>query len=117
MKEKTAAVNEQNIAFCGLYCQACQAYIKGKCPGCAGNEKATWCKIRTCCKENGYRSCADCRDITDLRECKKYHNPVARVIGFVLRTDRMACISYIKNNGYAEFARYMAEKGKPSMPR
>ena len=117
MEKKTIIADEKNIAFCGLYCGACGAFTKGKCSGCAGNEKATWCQIRTCCMEKGYRSCADCTDITDLRDCKKYHNPIARVIGFVSRTDRNACIGYIRTNGYSDFARYMAEKGKSSMPR
>ena len=41
------------VAFCGLYCGACKAYLKERCPGCHDNEKATWCKVRTCCLENG----------------------------------------------------------------
>ena len=117
MNEKSIKANDQNIAFCGLYCEACRGFIKGKCKGCAGNEKATWCQIRTCCMEKGYRSCADCKEITDLTQCKKYNNPVARIIGFVFRTDRAACVDYIRLNGYPAYARYMAELGKMSMPR
>lgn len=39
-------MEKQNVAYCGLYCGACQSYTKGKCPGCDANEKATWCEIR-----------------------------------------------------------------------
>jgi len=33
MKEIIA--DEKLVAKCGLYCGACGAYLKGRCPGCA----------------------------------------------------------------------------------
>ena len=27
------------VAYCGLYCGACKAYLKEKCSGCLNNEK------------------------------------------------------------------------------
>lgn len=105
MKEIT--IDTKNIAFCGLYCGACGKYLKESCRGCEGNEKATWCKVRSCCMENGYKSCADCT-IIDPAECKKLNNFIAKVFGLIFKSDRKACIDYIKNNGYEAFATAMA---------
>lgn len=62
-------MENHNVAYCGLYCGACKSQLKGKCPGCYGNEKATWCEIRKCCNEHGYATCADCQ-LMPLKECK-----------------------------------------------
>ncbi len=97
------------ISKCGLYCGSCPKYLKDKCPGCDGYENATWCKLRSCCIEHGYGSCADCKEFENVMECKKYNNFISRVIGFVLRSDREAGIKMIKEKGYEEFATYMAE--------
>jgi hypothetical protein len=98
------------IAFCGLYCSACGSYLKGRCSGCAENEKATWCKIRFCCIENNYKSCADCKQFENVNDCKKYNNFISKVVGFVFRSDRSACIGMIKEKGYEGFATYMTDK-------
>lgn len=105
--------NDQ-VAYCGLYCGACKSLKKGKCPGCYGNEKATWCAIRKCCRENGYATCADCR-LMPLKDCKKYNNFIAGVIGFVTRTDRSKCIGRIKEVGVEAFAAEMQAQGKMSI--
>ena len=105
------------IAYCGLYCGACKSYIKGKCPGCAGNEKASWCEIRKCCMTNNIKSCADCKEFTDVKQCKKYNNFIAKAIGFVLRSDRPACIEMIKNDGYENFATFMSSNGYQTIRR
>ena len=105
------------IAYCGLYCGACKPYIKGKCSGCAGNEKASWCEIRKCCMAKNIKSCADCTEFPDVKQCKKYNNFVARAIGFVLRSDRPACIEMIKKNGYVDFASFMSCNGLQTIKR
>ncbi len=109
------AVTSELVARCGLYCGACKKYQKGSCPGCQGNEKATWCKVRTCCLEHDYSSCAMCDDFPDPQRCKKFNNFFSRIIGFVLRSDRRACILQIKESGLDEHARRMAELGRPSI--
>jgi len=38
---KTITSNAELVAYCGLYCGACGAYLKGRCPGCHENKKAT----------------------------------------------------------------------------
>lgn len=105
------------IAFCGLYCGACKSYINGKCPGCEGNHKASWCDIRKCCMGKSIKSCADCKEFYDVKQCKKYNNFVARAIGFILRSDRPACVDKIKQDGYETFAKYMSSNGFQTIKR
>ena len=102
-------VNRNLVSYCGLYCAACSKYLKEKCSGCHDNEKSSWCKIRTCCIENNYQSCAACEQFEDVNDCKKFNNFFSKVIGFILRSDRKAGIDFIAEKGYDEFANYMAE--------
>ncbi|MCL1833674.1 MAG: DUF3795 domain-containing protein [Leptospirales bacterium] len=97
------------IAFCGLYCGACRLYLSGKCPGCKDNVKAAWCKVRTCCKDNSFLSCADCKSI-ELSECKKYNNLFAKLFGLIFNSNRTACINRIKEIGYDSYAKEMTDK-------
>lgn len=115
MKEITA--DQKNIAYCGLYCGSCNRYQKESCPGCAKNEKATWCKVRSCNIEHGYASCADCKEYSNAMDCKKYNNFMAKVFGFVFKSDRNACLNLIRLNGYEKFAIYMAENKLQTIKR
>jgi hypothetical protein len=108
MKEIVA--DQSLVAFCGLYCGACGSYLKGKCPGCAANEKASWCKVRACCIDNKYGSCADCTLVPDFMVCGKFNNFVSKLFAVILRSNRPACIRAIKQQGREAFARDMAEK-------
>lgn len=103
------------VAYCGLYCGACGKYLKGKCPGCHDNVKATWCKVRSCCAEKGYASCANCAAFQDPAECKKFNNVISKVVGFVLRSDRRACILQIKKMGVLGHAENMASNKRQSL--
>lgn len=75
-KVKTITASTEHIAACGLYCGACRKYLYGKCPGCLQNDQASWCKIRQCCLEKGYRSCAECG--TDVKACKTHNNVIGK---------------------------------------
>ncbi len=97
------------IAYCGLYCGACKRYLKGKCPGCMKNEKASWCKVRACCIENNYSGCADCGQMDNIADCKKLNNFISKIFEFVFRSDRHACIRLIKEKGPEGYALHMAE--------
>ncbi len=108
-------VDPDLVAYCGLYCGACPRHIKGRCPGCRENEKATWCKIRTCCISGELTTCADCQPFPDPHGCRKFHNPFSRIIGFFLRSDRRACIEQIRERGIEGHASAMAALGRPSM--
>ena len=105
------AVNDVNlIAKCGLYCGSCRKYLKDNCPGCLKNEKASWCKVRSCTIIKNISSCADCDEFINPMECKKYNNFMAKLFGFVFNSDRSACIQKIKKIGYEKFALEMSEK-------
>jgi hypothetical protein len=98
------------VAACGLYCGACKKYLGGKCPGCAKNEKATWCKVRSCCAEKDLANCGACAEHPDPRTCRTHDNFIARVIGLVLRSDRAACVDRIHAIGTEAFAAEMAAR-------
>lgn len=114
---KDIVADKALVAYCGLYCGACGAYLRDRCPGCHHNEKATWCKIRACCTENGFASCADCKEFDDPKQCRKFHNLLSRIFGFIFRSDRAKCIARIKEAGIEQYADEMAEKKAQSLPR
>ena len=101
--------NPELVAYCGLYCGACRSYLKGKCPGCRKNEKASWCKVRTCCTDKNISSCASCDSFDNLNDCKKFNNIFAKFFELVFRSDRIACIRQIRAQGLDIHAKIMAE--------
>jgi len=105
------------VAKCGLYCGACNRFLKEKCPGCEGNVKASWCKVRSCVMEHGYGSCADCEEFADPADCAKFDNWMARAFGWVFNSNRRACVMKIRELGPKGFAEQMAGLGKQSLPR
>jgi len=104
-----------NVAYCGLYCGACGMFKKGSCKGCNLNEKAAWCKIRTCCIEHTYTSCADCTEFTDPMQCKKFNSVMSKIFAFIFKSDRAACIRQIKEKGLEGHAKIMLAKGLQSI--
>ncbi len=111
------SVDSQLVAACGLYCGACPSRLKGRCPGCKENAKATWCKVRSCNLEHGQSTCAECKEFADPRQCKKFNNPISKVIGFFFNSNRAACIELIRGTSLQEFAERMAADKKMSLPR
>jgi hypothetical protein len=115
MREVTA--NGELVACCGLYCGACGAYLKGRCPGCHENVKAGWCKIRSCCVEHAYATCADCNEHAGPGDCKHFNTPVARLLGFVLNSNRPAGVLKIRELGREGYAAFMADRKIMKLPR
>lgn len=115
MKEIVA--NKDLVAYCGLYCGACGSYLKGRCPGCHENTKATWCKIRSCCMESSFLSCADCKEHGDPNQCRHFNNIFSKVAALIFNSNRAACICKIRELGIDGFAEHMAENKKQTMPR
>ncbi len=105
---KKIEANKKLIAACGLYCGACRKYLSDKCPGCHENKKATWCKIRSCVKGKNYHSCAECPK--EVGACKIYSNLIGKIFAFIFRSDRPACISYIREHGEQAFAEEMTKR-------
>lgn len=112
---KSITADSGLVAYCGLYCGACGKYLRGRCEGCHHNTKAAWCKVRSCSIERHYSSCADCVEYSDVKECRKFNNAISKVIGFVLRSDRAACVTQIRNLGLQGHAEKMASLGRPSI--
>lgn len=105
------------VAHCGLYCGACKAYLRGRCPGCHENRKATWCKVRSCCIDHGYASCAECGQYADPMACQMFNNVISRIFGFLFRSDRAACIAQIRERGVQGHADAMAETRRQTIRR
>ena len=107
-KTKSIPIDGDLIGKCGLYCGSCSKFLTGKCAGCEQNAKATWCKVRECCKQSDYKSCADC-ELTELQDCKKFNNFMSKLFGVLYNSDRSACIERLKELGYEPFAAEMAQ--------
>lgn len=105
------------VAYCGLYCGACGAYRKGRCPGCHENARASWCKVRACCQGQGYGSCAECAEHAEPKACRWFNNWIAKLFGLIFRSDRAACIHQIREVGLEGHAQRMAEAQRQSLPR
>ena len=108
-------VNKDLFAYCGLYCGACRQYLAKKCVGCMNNEKATWCKIRTCCKEKQISNCAGCA--IDAGDCKQYTNLISKAFSYLFNSNRPACIRMIKEVGEEAFAARMAQARMQTLKR
>lgn len=111
---KTVYVSNKLIAACGLYCGACMKFRKDKCAGCSV-EGFQRCKIRKCCHEKGYHTCAECNK--EVRECRTYNNLVGKMFSLLFNSDRAACIHYIRHKGEDAFAERMAWNEKMTMNR
>ena len=48
------------------------AKLFGECPGCVDSGGNPECEIRTCSKERGYTTCADCREIEKCERVKRF---------------------------------------------
>lgn len=114
--QKEIVADRNLIAYCGLYCGACRSYLNGKCLGCRENVKATWCKLRQCCIDNNLQSCADCKTI-EPKDCKKCNNFISKAFGLIFNSDRLACISRIKEIGYDGYAAEMANARRQTIKR
>ena len=113
----TVTANPDLIAYCGLYCGACKAYLSGRCPGCRENTKTSWCKVRACCSGSGYTTCAGCTTHADPRQCARYNNLISRLFGLIFRSNRAACIDRLRAIGTKVFAAEMAAAKRHSLPR
>ena len=116
-KMKEIISDPKLVAYCGLYCGACKKYLKDKCPGCHENEKASWCKVRSCCMDNQYGSCADCKQYSNPNDCKMFNNFISKIFGIIFQSNRAACIQQIRRIGIPGHADNMTESGLQAIKR
>jgi len=110
-------LSESLVSMCGLYCGACSRYLKEKCKGCAENAKATWCKVRQCCLEHNYSTCAECKEHTDPAACGKFNNIISKAFGLVFNSDRRAGIMMIHQDGKRQFMEEMVFLKRPALKK
>ena len=63
--------------------------------------------------EKSFHTCAECE--IDVKDCHLYNNFISKVFAFVFRSDRPACIRYIRENGEQAFAEEMTKRGEQTM--
>ena len=107
------ANGEFEIAYCGLCCTNCGMFKKGKCRGCHSDRPMNRkCKIKACAMVRGFKTCAECPDYQNLKECKKLHNLVSIFFGFIFRTDRVGNLNTIREIGIEKFTEKMRADAK-----
>ena len=105
----TAEDKTRLVAYCGLYCGNCGAYKRGRCRACLMGGGFSSCKVRECCIEKDYKNCAGC---DEYLECRILNSFIARIFGFIFRTDRKANLQGLKEMGIEKWAEEMAASGK-----
>ena len=51
----------------------------------------------------------------DVKDCRLHNNLIGKFFAFVFRSDRPACIRYIRENGEQAFAEEMTKRGDQTM--
>ena len=59
-------------------------------------------------RKNEFHTCAECS--LNVKECKLFSNWIGKVFAFLFKSDRPACIRYIKEKGEQAFAEEMAKR-------
>ena len=93
------------LAHCGLVCSQCGMYLKGRCRGCHSERPMhSRCKVKRCCLDRQYATCAQCDDFANLKQCGKLHNLISIVFGFIFRSNRIGNLGRIREIGVEKFA-------------
>lgn len=94
------------LAYCGLVCSQCGAFIRGRCRGCHSPKPMhSRCLVKRCAVERKIASCAECNEFADLHDCRKLNNFVSKLFGLVFRSDRIGNLERIRRGGLVEFQR------------
>ncbi len=92
------------LAYCGLVCSDCGAYIKGKCQGCHCDKPMNrGCTVKPCAQEKNCSTCAECGDFENLKECGKLNNFISKIFAFIFRSDRIGNLNRIREIGVERF--------------
>jgi hypothetical protein len=115
MREVTA--DPALVACCGLYCGACGSFLKEKCEGCQKSGKNSWCQVKKCANKKGISTCAQCLEYPNPSDCKKFNNFISKIFGFILKSDRPACLREIRASNLQAYAEKMAGLKQHSIRR
>lgn len=93
------------IGCCGAYCRTCPAFREQVCKGCKiGYENGereiskAKCKIKVCCINNKYQSCADCNEYAACTTVNGFYNKNGYKYGKYKQATE-----FIRKNGYDAF--------------
>lgn len=94
------------VARCGLVCSFCGSHVKGKCPGCHSDQAMfRGCPVKACTQKRQARTCADCADHADLRQCSILYSRISRFIGWIFGTNRVRNLEEIRRLGWEGFCK------------
>ncbi len=89
---------------CGAYCKTCPEY-NSNCKGCktgyadgSRDIKKARCRIKVCCINNNFSSCADCEKFETCEIIQQFHNKSS----YKYQKYKEA-ILFIREHGYADF--------------
>ena len=51
----------------------------------------------------------------DIKDCRTYNNLIGKIFALIFRSDRQACIRYIRKNGEQALAEEMTKRGALTM--
>ncbi|MCK5173858.1 MAG: DUF3795 domain-containing protein [Planctomycetes bacterium] len=92
------------VAYCGLVCSDCGAYLKGRCQGCHCDKPMNkGCKVKPCAQERNCSTCGDCGGFENLKECDKLNNFISKIFAFIFRSDRIGNLNRIREIGIDRF--------------
>ena len=95
---KTAAKRNFDVAYCGIYCGACELYLKGgkdgkKCKRCTHPSMESQCGVFKCAEKKKVENCGLCDSFESCDILQKHHEkPLYRQVA------RRTCAD-IKENG------------------
>lgn len=69
------------------------------------------CPVKACVKSNNYSTCADCKEFSDLKRCKKLHNFVSIIFGMIFRSNRIGKLYRIREIGLDSYKDEMRKEG------
>ena len=92
------------LAYCGLVCSECGAFVKGRCEGCHSEKPMHRnCKVKPCAMERGLTTCADCTDFENFKDCRKLNNFISKIFALIFRSHRIGNLNRIREIGLDKF--------------
>jgi hypothetical protein len=76
--DRPGAKKSFDIAYCGIYCAACELHLKGKkdgkkCKGCTHPSMESKCAVFNCAKEKKAANCGLCESFESCEKLLKHH--------------------------------------------